>query len=185
MEIQISKNLVRSAKQLSASLKQLQFDFSAYLYNPLEYAFEPYCAYINKYGNSKKSILFVGMNPGPFGMCQTGVPFGEVNHVRDWLKIQEEVYKPKNECPNLPVLGFSCKRSEISGLRLWGCFKTICETPENFFRNCFVHNYCPLAFIGERGQNITPTEIKVSKKLIGKYLISNFNFRCMYLHIYF
>lgn len=161
--MEISKNLIRSAKQMSASLKQLQFDVPVhYLYNPLEYAFEPYREYVSKYGNNTKSILFIGMNPGPHGMCQTGIPFGEVNYVRDWLKIEEDVYKPINECPKLPVLGFRCKRSEISGLRLWGFFETICKTPEAFFDNCFVYNYSPLAFIGERGQNITPAEIRVS-----------------------
>lgn len=165
MEIQISKCLIQSTKQLSASLKKLQFGLPVhYIYNPLEYAFEPYREYLNKYGNNKKSVLFVGMNPGPYGMCQTGIPFGEVNYVRRWMKIEEDVYKPVNECPKLPVLGFSTTRSEISGQRLWGCFEKMCTTPENFFSNCFVYNYCPLAFIGERGQNITPAEIQVRLK---------------------
>ena len=34
-----------------------------------------------------KRVVFLGMNPGPFGMAQVGVPFGEVAAVRDWLRI--------------------------------------------------------------------------------------------------
>ena len=45
----------------------------SYVYNPLEYASEPHRDFVRKYGNGKKKILFLGMNPGPFGMAQNGV----------------------------------------------------------------------------------------------------------------
>jgi len=45
----------------------------AYVYNPLEYATEPHEAFVRKFLNSTKSVLFLGMNPGPFGMAQNGV----------------------------------------------------------------------------------------------------------------
>ena len=44
-----------------------------HVYNPLEYAIEPHTTYLHKYCTSTKSVLFLGMNPGPFGMAQTGV----------------------------------------------------------------------------------------------------------------
>src|SRR5690606_1352475 len=91
-----------------------------YVYNPLEYARRPHEAYLKRYGTGPKEVLLLGMNPGPFGMAQTGVPFGEVAHVREWLGIEDGVDRPAVEHPKRPVLGFDCKRAEVSGARLWG-----------------------------------------------------------------
>ena len=44
-----------------------------FIYNPLTYAKETHTCYVRCYGNSKKKVLFLGMNPGPFGMAQNGV----------------------------------------------------------------------------------------------------------------
>lgn len=158
----ISEQLIGIAKKLNSALKDLTFAKPVhYYYNPTEYASVPYKTYINKFCTSPKDIIFVGMNPGPFGMCQTGVPFGEITHVRDWMKINEEVGKPEIECPNRPIQGFSCTKTEQSGLKLWGLFKNLCGTPERFFKHAFVYNYCPLAFMDNKGKNITPNMIKV------------------------
>jgi single-strand selective monofunctional uracil DNA glycosylase len=102
------------------------------------------------------------MNPGLFGMCQTGVPFGNVNAVKNWMKLSGTVRKPQKEVSAKPIEGLSCQREEQSGKRLWGVIEELCGEPENFFRHCFVHNICPLAFLTNSGRNITPTELKVS-----------------------
>lgn len=96
------------------------------------------------------------MNPGPFGMAQTGVPFGDVRMVRDWLGISLKVDAPKGEHPKRPVLGFDCVRSEVSGTRLWGWTRERFSTPERFFARFFVLNYCPLCFMEASGRNFTP-----------------------------
>ena len=57
------------------------------MYNPLVYAVDSHCSYVCKYGNAEKPILFVGMSATPFGMAQTGVPFGNLKHVRDYLNL--------------------------------------------------------------------------------------------------
>lgn len=132
-----------------------------YVYNPLEYAFDTNEMYIRKYCTSRKQVVFVGMNPGPYGMCQTGVPFGDVSMVRDWLQLSGDVNKPLTECPNRPIQGFQCTRKEQSGHKFWTLLKEICGTPETFFKKCFVYNYCPLAFMKADGGNVTPSEIKV------------------------
>lgn len=158
----VSKQLILITKELTTVLKQFTFPKPIqYCYNPTEYALEPYKTYINLYCTNPKDIIFVGMNPGPFGMCQTGVPFGEVTHVRDWMKINQDVGKPEIECPARPIQGFFCTKTEQSGLKLWGLFKSLCETPEQFFKHTFVYNYCPLAFMDDKGRNITPNAIKV------------------------
>lgn len=157
----ISDRLLSIEQELCTKLLDVTFPSSIqYIYNPLEYAFETHAMYVRKYCTGVKKILFVGMNPGPWGMSQTGVPFGEISMVRDWLKISGPVGKPSKEHPDRKVIGFQCTRSEISGLRLWGLFRDLCESPENFFRYAYMHNYCPFAFMDARARNITPAEIK-------------------------
>ncbi|XP_018356662.1 PREDICTED: single-strand selective monofunctional uracil DNA glycosylase [Trachymyrmex septentrionalis] len=157
----ISDRLLSIEQELCTKLKDITFPSSIqYIYNPLEYASETHAMYVHKYCTGIKKILFVGMNPGPWGMSQTGVPFGEITMVRDWLKISGPVGKPSKEHPDRKVIGFQCTRSEISGLRLWGLFREICGNPENFFRYAYMHNYCPLAFMDGKARNITPAEIK-------------------------
>jgi single-strand selective monofunctional uracil DNA glycosylase len=93
-------------------------------------------------------------------MAQTGVPFGEVKAVRDWVGVETSVGKPAREHPKRPVLGFGCKRSEVSGRRLWGLFAKRFGTAGKFFREHFVVNYCPLLFMNEDGRNLTPDKFK-------------------------
>lgn len=51
----------------------------AAVYNPVEYAAEIHCAYLEKFLTGPKSVLFIGMNPGPWGMVQTGVNNSQMN----------------------------------------------------------------------------------------------------------
>ena len=135
-----------------------------HVYNPLRYARAPYAAYLERYARDGKRVIFLGMNPGPFGMAQTGVPFGEVSMVRDWLKIEAPVDKPRNEHPKRPITGFACTRSEVSGARLWGLWRSLYETPERFFRAAFVANYCPLVFMEASGRNLTPDKLERAER---------------------
>ena len=152
-------------RNLVADLEPLRFAAPVSLvYNPLAYAWASHEQYLRRYGGGTRDVLFLGMNPGPFGMAQTGVPFGEVAHVRDWLGIQADVGKPPMEHPKRPIQGFACTRSEVSGARLWGWAKGRFGTPERFFARCFVANYCPLVFMGESGVNITPEKLPASER---------------------
>jgi len=137
----------------------------ALVYNPLEYAKAPHALYLDRYAaNGKKRVFFLGMNPGPFGMAQTGVPFGEVSMVRDFLGIEAKVGHPPVEHAKRPVQGFACPRSEVSGSRLWGLFKERFETAEAFFKDHYVANYCPLVFLEEGGKNRTPDKLPRSER---------------------
>lgn len=129
-----------------------------HVYAPLTYAWAPHEAYLRRYGSGRKRVLFVGMNPGPFGMVQTGIPFGDVPSVRDWLGIIAPVEAPPRQDPKKPVRGFSCPRREVSGVRLWGMFAKRFGTPQRFFADHFVLNYCPLAFLAH-GRNVTPDKL--------------------------
>jgi single-strand selective monofunctional uracil DNA glycosylase len=129
------------------------------VYHPLDYAWDLHCQWLERYGRGKKQVLMLGMNPGPFGMVQTGVPFGEVTAVRDWLRLRGTVQKPAHEHEKRPVEGLECRRSEVSGRRLWTWAAQRFVTPGRFARRFFVHNYCPLAFVGETGANLTPDKL--------------------------
>jgi len=131
----------------------------AVVYNPLEYAWSVHEAYVRAYGGSAKRVLFLGMNPGPFGMAQTGVPFGEVAAVRDYLRLSGTLTAPVASHPKRPILGFGCRRSEVSGRRLWAGFAARFPTAEAFFAEHFVANYCPLAFVEASGRNHTPDQL--------------------------
>ncbi|NXT22122.1 SMUG1 glycosylase, partial [Syrrhaptes paradoxus] len=112
----LAGRFLRLERVLSALLRALP-PFGApvaHVYRPLDYAWEPHCDYVRRYCRGPKSVLFLGMNPGPFGMAQTGVPFGESWHVREWLRVVGGVQKPPSEHPKRPVLGLSCQRSEVS-----------------------------------------------------------------------
>ena len=135
-----------------------------HVYNPLEYARAPYEQYLRRYAATPKRVLFFGMNPGPYGMTQTGVPFGEIHHVRDWLGIEAPVKQPAHEHPRRKITGFSCTRSEVSGARLWGLWRSRYQVPERFFAWAFVTNYCPLVFMEDSGRNLTPDKLKPKER---------------------
>ncbi len=146
--------------QLIAEVEELRFSAPvAHVYNPLAYAREPYGRYLELYGAAPKEVVLVGMNPGPFGMAQTGVPFGDVAMVRDWLGVSGPVNKPDQEHPKRPVQGYACPRSEVSGTRLWGWARDLFGTPGRFFDRFFVANYCPLCFMEQSGKNRTPDKL--------------------------
>ena len=124
------------------------------------YARAPHEQYLRRYGDARPSrVLLMGMNPGPFGMAQTGVPFGDVRMVRDFLGIEAPVARPPREHPARPITGFACARSEVSGTRLWGWARDRFGTAERFFERFFVVNYCPLVFMEESGRNRTPDKL--------------------------
>lgn len=157
--------LLAPAAALRDAVDLLQFGPPvARTYNPLRYAWEPHAAYLSRYGAGRKRVVFLGMNPGPFGMTQTGVPFGEVAAVRDWMRIQEPVTKPALEHPKRPITGFACTRSEVSGRRLWGLFATRFGAAEAFFTEHFVLNYCPLVWMAESGANLTPDKLSAAER---------------------
>jgi single-strand selective monofunctional uracil DNA glycosylase len=148
---------LHAAQVLGKSVQQIRFRSPvAYVYNPLDYAWKAHRRYIERFARGRSRVVFLGMNPGPFGMMQTGVPFGEVAAVRDWMRINEPVRRPDRVHPKRPVEGFECMRSEVSGRRLWGLFAERFGAAEKFFTEHFVVNYCPLAFLDEGGRNLTP-----------------------------
>lgn len=156
--LEIRRGLVRDLRKLRFSSPV------AHVYNPLEYAWAPHRRYLEFYGRAPREVLLVGMNPGPWGMAQTGVPFGAVSKVREWLGIEEAVERPAGEHPKRPIEGFACTREEVSGARLWGWAEEVFGTPERFFARFFVTNYCPLLFLEAGARNLTPDKIPAGER---------------------
>lgn len=156
----VVEEVLGAARKLSEAMEVLRFEPPvACTYNPLQYAWAGHEAYVRRFAGGEKKTLYLGMNPGPFGMAQTGVPFGEVAAVKEWMGICEEVGRPAACHPKRPVDGFACTRSEVSGRRLWGLFSELYGTAERFFSEAYVANYCPLIWMAESGANITPAQL--------------------------
>jgi len=162
----LNQTLIDAARRLADDVEALSFgDPVTHVYNPLRYAWNAHQAYLHRAALKKGTgVIFLGMNPGPWGMAQTGVPFGEIAAVRDWLGIDVPVGQPEQEHPKRPVLGFDCDRSEVSGRRLWGLFRDRFKTPTTFFQQHFVTNYCPLVFMESSARNRTPDKLPAEER---------------------
>jgi single-strand selective monofunctional uracil DNA glycosylase len=153
-------SMLKAARVLADGVDALEFGSpTEVVYNPLRYAWAAHEQYLRLHAAGKKRVVFLGMNPGPFGMAQCGVPFGEIAHVRDWVGVEAPVKQPPVVHPKRPIEGFACTRSEVSGRRLWGAFKERFGTADAFFTDHFVANYCPLVFMEASGKNRTPDKL--------------------------
>ena len=160
-----AQRLIAATRTLRQGVAGLRFAPPvSHVYNPLEYAMRPHHEYLRRYATGPRRVVFLGMNPGPFGMAQTGVPFGEVSRVRDWLGIDAPVGQPPRINPKRPIQGFACPRTEVSGTRLWGAIEAHFGKPERFFAGNFVANYCPLVFMEESGRNCTPDKLPSAER---------------------
>jgi single-strand selective monofunctional uracil DNA glycosylase len=158
--------LVTAARRLCDDVDALSFAPPVtHVYNPLRYAWKAHQAYLSRVNDSGVRVVLLGMNPGPWGMAQTGVPFGEVAAARDWLGINLPVERPETEHPKRPVEGFACERSEVSGRRLWGLFRERFQDADAFFAEHFVANYCPLVFMEESARNRTPDKLPADERV--------------------
>ncbi|MEM8929676.1 MAG: single-stranded DNA-binding protein [Acidobacteriota bacterium] len=159
------QQLLAILDDLSRDLAALSFsDPVAHVYDPLQYAREPVRLYVERYAPLAADTLLIGMNPGPWGMAQTGIPFGAISPTRDWLDVAATVEKPAAEHPKRPIEGFDTAKDEVSGMRLWGWAESRFGTPERFFERLFIHNYCPLCFLGDTGRNLTPDKLRVAER---------------------
>lgn len=157
--------MVSLARSTGRAVGRLHFAAPVtHVYNPLDYAFEAHRTYLERFCGRPSETVLLGMNPGPWGMVQTGVPFGEVTLVRGWLGIDRGVAPPRRQHPKRPIEGFQCTRSEVSGQRLWGWARDRFKTPDRFFRRFFVWNYCPLSFMEESGRNRTPDKLPAAER---------------------
>ncbi|MEM7624912.1 MAG: uracil-DNA glycosylase family protein [Planctomycetota bacterium] len=163
-----AQQLIDAARELSDAVGVLRFaEPVTHVYNPLTYAGSLHEQYLARFGRSRKRVVLLGMNPGPWGMAQTGVPFGEVAAVRDWMKLAGNIKPPESQHEKRPVTGLACPRSEVSGRRVWELVRERFDTPDAFANDCgghFVSNYCPLVFMEASGKNRTPDKLPAHER---------------------
>ncbi len=148
------------ARQLASDIDALRFTTPSHVYNPLRYMWDAHRQYLSHAGDRPGRVLLLGMNPGPWGMAQTGVPFGEIHMARDWLGIRATPVPPLPEQhPKYPILGYDTTRHEGSGQRFWGWARERFGNPDAFFEQFMVWNYCPLLFIAG-GRNLVPGKLR-------------------------
>jgi single-strand selective monofunctional uracil DNA glycosylase len=133
-------------------------------YRPLEYAWPVWSAYVERYVREAPEVLFLGMNPGPHGMTQTGVPFGDPGMVRDFLGLSGAVGDATDPCPSLPVRGLASTRREGSGARVWGWVRDRFGSADAFAERFAILSWCPLCFLDEGGRNLVPERLVVSDR---------------------
>lgn len=152
-------SLVPIVRRLAREAAALEWHTPSHVYNPLQYAWSAHREYLQRYGSKRGRALLLGMNPGPWGMAQTGIPFGNVSTVRDWFHIESPLTAPLPvQHSRYPILGLACRRDEGSGLRLWRWVRNRFGTPARFFDRFFIWNYCPLLFLAH-GRNLVPGDL--------------------------
>lgn len=157
--------ILRAGETLRRALKPCVFSAPVqHVYQPLDYAWEAYANYVQRLAPRQARAVFMGMNPGPWGMAQTGVPFGEIQAVRDWLGIRGDIRSPAALHPKKPVLGWACRRREVSGQRLWGFIARRYGQPERWAARYYLTNYCPLLFLDAGGANLTPDKLPATER---------------------
>jgi len=158
-------SLAKISRRLARRVDALSFGPPvAFVYDPLTYAREVHERYLERFGGGPKEAVFLGMNPGPYGMAQTGVPFGDPTFVREWMGLEGRVGKPPREHPKRPIRGLASPRSEVSGSRLWGWARDRFGTADRFHERFLVINYCPLVFMEDTGRNRVPEKLPKAER---------------------
>jgi single-strand selective monofunctional uracil DNA glycosylase len=154
--------IVDRTKEFAFECARIEYPENVYVYHPLIYAWDFHRKYLERYVKEDTKALFLGMNPGPFGMAQTGIPFGEVDVVEEYLHIDEQLHNLPITHPKRPIDGLNCARSEVSGRRLWALIKERYPLAHMFPPYLAIMNYCPVVFVdkGPTGKNIIPEKIE-------------------------
>jgi len=138
--------------------------------NPLEYLWLQYGYYTSCYHNQYPRAMIIGMNPGPKGMSQTGIPFGSPNIIPSILpnkslfnEIRDNEGSPVSS-PHRRITGPSNTTVEVSGNRLWSALIKRYGDFKSITSEIFVDNICPLLFLcGKNGsKNLTPDKLTPS-----------------------
>ena len=145
------KRLIEAARELAGEADKLRFGPPVtHVYNPLAYAWKAHEQYLRRFGGAGKEVVFLGMNPGPFGMAQTGVPFGEIAAVRDWMKIDAPIGTPGEgtSAPARPRPGLRAFGSERAAVV--GPFCGTLRSAGKVFRGSFRCQLLPAGVYGGR-----------------------------------
>ncbi|XP_073819638.1 uncharacterized protein isoform X2 [Musca autumnalis] len=169
---QLWKQFYDLERELNVKLRE--FSFQLHTYNPVVHAAEIHCNYLQKYLDSPKRILFVGMNPGRYGALQTGIPFGNITTVKIGMGLKGRITPTPGQRGKIRIRGLEAPEVEhdSSSTRFWRLISELFDGAENYldllFEKCFVHNFCPLVFIDSDGLNVSLPYIEPNPRLFAE-----------------
>jgi len=136
------------------------------VWNPALYALDIYQEYLTKFPPEPGAILALGLNPGPYGMAQTGIPFTDCRTASGALGMEMTIpgKAPDDLISRLKKANGKWRgtyeRSSLGMYRFlilaWGDIKTA-------YRNWFVGNPCPLLFLDPERWNVTPADPRLRR----------------------
>ena len=121
--------LKQAARRLSAACDEaitgLEASGAVAPARTLDYAWAHHELFLDQWGGLGATTLLLGMNPGPWGMAQTGVPFEATEVAKSFLRISQTTQHPDQRHPKRPIVGLGLERQEVSGTRLWNLMEGI------------------------------------------------------------
>jgi single-strand selective monofunctional uracil DNA glycosylase len=156
----------RSAARWEAIVPELRRATGWKIWNPGVYGEPWHDRFRRCYPPGRHPLVLFGLNPGPYGMAQSGIPFTDIARLRSGLpRLARELMEAgeKVETPGLapgslrPYLG---RTFESSSVRLYRFLERGWGSAETGWRQVVVANPCTLLFIDPAsGKNRTPADL--------------------------
>jgi single-strand selective monofunctional uracil DNA glycosylase len=156
----------RAARRFEPMARQLARATGWLVLNPGRYGERWHARFRRAYPMSPRPLLVFGLNPGPYGMAQTGVPFTDLKRLesalpglwKDLVASGEPVTRPGLAPPSLAR--HLTRTFESSSVRVYRFLERAYGRPELALREVVFVNPCPLLFIDpETGANRTPADL--------------------------
>lgn len=155
-----------SARRFEPLAREISRSTGWLVVNPGSYGERWHARFRRTYPLRRNPLLFCGLNPGPYGMAQTGVPFTDLKRLRaelprlaTELEATGSALVPPGLAP-APLRPFLTRTFESSSVRVYRFLALVRETAEAALRDVVFVNPCPLLFVERRsGENRTPADL--------------------------
>jgi single-strand selective monofunctional uracil DNA glycosylase len=134
--------------------------------DPSRYGERWHAPFRRLYPPRARPLLVFGLNPGPYGMAQTGIPFTDLKRLAQGLPRLAAELARSGERLSLPGLApsslqpFLTRTFESSSVRVHRFLRLAHGSAERAFREVVFVNPCPLLFIDRAlGENRTPADL--------------------------
>jgi len=177
----VADQILAASDRLSERLAALPPVGDLVALDPTRYCRSAWAAYLQMAARLG-CVLVVGMNPGPHGMAQTGVPFTD-----PWIVDELDLQAPRADVPpaDIPAVGSWRHRShrargvlgskrEESAKRLWPLLREICapyaavgpsadkiaEATRRVCNEVLLVNALPICWLDPAGKNVSAEQVE-------------------------
>jgi single-strand selective monofunctional uracil DNA glycosylase len=155
----------RSARRWQSLAPRIAASTGWKIWNPGLYAASWHALFRKEYPASAGCILVFGLNPGPYGMAQTGIPFTDLKRLREHLPRLAKGLERRG-C-SLAGVGLAprslrpylSRTFESSAVRVYRFLSRGWGSAEDGWRSVVVANPCSLLFMDAAGENRTPADL--------------------------